>query len=86
MNTTLILACGVDGCTSLVTAEYEPPERMTRDFPGYPGYWYAFKHDDNFAPKIGDSDHIDKLADSDDFHVRCDQIASQSFDNDVWDY
>ena len=86
METTLILSCGIDGCTELVHAEYDPGEPQTRDYPGYLGFWFAHTHGNEFGPKIGDNEHLDILCDDDNFHVRCDQIASESFDNDVWDF
>jgi hypothetical protein len=80
LYTTLVLTCGIDGCTSLVSAEWEPGEPMTRNYPGYPGCWYPFNH----RIEEPDDNHINRL--EDDFNTRCDQIAAQSFDNDIWDY
>lgn len=58
----ILATCGINGCTTIVEWKYEPEEPMTRDFPGYLGYWYPDNHDDHADELMYDAIRIDFIA------------------------
>lgn len=86
-STSVLIPCGIDGCTNIVKWMFERGEPQTYSDPGLPDIWLPLEGCDEIKSRSEidgfEVSHTEILAINDDNQTRCNRISVESFDNDM---